>query len=187
MPGKPRPEGRATVTVDWKVDKGLEGKVAPLFMESVLADALSGRKLGNPLEVSLTITTDEEIRELNRRYRDVDAATDVLSFPLLEYERPEQPENRFPLPPGEPLPLGDIVVSYPRAVEQAEAYGHSLDRELAFLIVHGAMHLLGYDHQSPADEQQMRREEEAVLSGLNLTHSPTRSSTPASARGRRPR
>lgn len=161
-------EDRSVVELDWKVDEDLEGRVDPGFMELVLIDALSGRRVGGPLEVSLTITTDEGIRELNQRFRGVDAATDVLSFPLLEYTRPEEPRERFPLPPGEPLSLGDIVVSYPRAVEQAEAYGHSLERELAFLVVHGAMHLLGYDHEDPADERQMRREEETVLARLNL-------------------
>ena len=157
------------IQLDWEVDEALEGKVDPGFMESVLTEALSDRKVGSQLEVSLTITTDEGIRELNQRFRGVDAATDVLSFPLLEYTRPEEPRKRFPLPPGEPLSLGDIVVSYPRAVEQAEAYGHSVERELAFLVVHGAMHLLGYDHEDPADELQMRREEERVLARLGLS------------------
>ena len=160
---------RSTVELDWRVDEELEGKVDPDFMRRVLTAALSGRQVGGPLAVSLTITTDEGIRELNRRFRGVDSPTDVLSFPLLEYVRPEEPRDRFPLPPGEPLLLGDIVVSYPRAAEQAEAYGHSLDREIAFLVVHGAMHLLGYNHEDPGDEQPMRREEEAVLMRLGLS------------------
>ncbi len=169
MSNKPHPEEKSAVVLDWKVEKSLEGRIDPAFTESVLTTALSGRKLGSPLAVSLTITTDEAIRDLNRRFRGVDATTDVLSFPLQEYERPEEPRERFPLPPSEPLSLGDIVVSYPRAVEQAEAYGHTLERELAFLVVHGAMHLLGYDHDDPAGEQQMRREEEAVLARLDLS------------------
>lgn len=169
MPSQPRREARRRLTVEWTVDERVAEGVDRDFLTLVLEEALSGRKVGAGLEVGLTITTDEGIRELNERYRKVDAITDVLSFPMLEYERPEEAADRFPLPPGKPLSLGDIVLSYPRAVEQAHIYGHSLERELAFLAVHGAMHLLGYDHESAEGERQMRAEEEAVLARLNLS------------------
>ena len=118
--------------------------------------------------VGLTVTGDDGIRQINREYRNIDDPTDVLSFPLLEYDAPERPRPGFPLPPDEPLALGDIVVSYPRAVEQAASYGHSVEREMAFLLVHGVMHLLGYDHEDAADQEAMRREEEMVLGRLGL-------------------
>lgn len=169
MPSQPRREARRRLTVEWTVDERVAEGVDRDFLTLVLEEALSGRKVGAGLEVGLTITTDEGIGELNERYRKVDAITDVLSFPMLEYERPEEAADRFPLPPGKPLSLGDIVLSYPRAVEQAHIYGHSLERELAFLAVHGAMHLLGYDHESAEGERQMRAEEEAVLARLNLS------------------
>ncbi len=156
------------VVVEWEVEEPFEGTVNRPFLESVLAEALVGRGLPSPAAVGLTITDDEGIRELNLRHRGIDVPTDVLSFPLQEYESPEKPRILFPLPPGEPLPLGDIVISYPRAVEQAQEYGHSLERELAFLTVHGLMHLLGYDHEDPAQAQQMRVQEEAVLQRLGL-------------------
>lgn len=167
-PKKPAPKRRPPVVVEWEVDDPLEGVVNRPWMESVLSEALSGRGLGGPLAVGLVITDDEGIRELNQRHRGIDAPTDVLSFPLQEYESPEKLKAQFPQPPGEPLPLGDIVISYPRAVEQAREYGHSLDRELAFLLVHGAMHLLGYDHEDPAQAEQMRREQEEVLQRMEL-------------------
>ncbi len=165
QPPEPRPE----LIVDWDVAEELEERVNRAFLERVLAEALKGRRPFSPLEVGLTITTDEEIRELNRRYRDVDSPTDVLSFPMLDYDGPERPVALFPSAPGEPTSIGDIVISYPRAMEQAAAYGHSPERETAFLLVHGVMHLLGYDHEDPGDEEAMRREEEAVLERLGLT------------------
>lgn len=155
--------------VEWDVIDSLEGAVDRHFLETVLAAALAERKVKGPLSVGLVITDDERIKELNLRYRGLDTATDVLSFPLQEYETPELRRDSFPQLPGEPLLLGDIVISYERAVEQAQSFGHSLERELGFLVVHGAMHLLGYDHEDPPEAQHMRQEEEAVLQKLGLT------------------
>ena len=107
-------------------------------------------------EVSLSIVDDREMHELNLRYRNVDRTTDVLSFPL-EEERPK-----------EPCLLGDIVVSAPRARQQAGEYGHSLLREMNFLVVHGTLHLLGYDHMTPEEDQEMQRLQEDVLAALGI-------------------
>ena len=101
-----------------------------------------GRKGG----VSLLFTDDETIKQLNSRYRGVDSATDVLSFPS-----------------GEEDFLGDIAISVPRARQQAEEYGHPLPREIAFLTVHGMLHLMGYDHIEPADEEKMRARQREIL------------------------
>ena len=107
-------------------------------------------------EVSLSIVDDREMHELNLRYRGVDRTTDVLSFPL-EEERPK-----------EPCLLGDIVVSAPQAVRQAGEYGHSLLREMSFLVVHGTLHLLGYDHVTPDEDEEMQRLQEEVLAALGI-------------------
>ncbi len=162
------PVPRGPVTVEWEADETVEATVDRRFLVSVLAETLAGRTPRGPLSVGLIVTTDEGIREMNRQHRGIDIPTDVLSFPMQQYERPEKPLASFPLPPDEPLPLGDVVISYERAVEQSREYGHSLERELAFLVVHGAMHLLGYDHETPEDADRMRREEEAVLQRMNL-------------------
>lgn len=154
--------------VEWEVDESLEGTLDRPFLELVVGEALAGRTLAGPLAVGLTITDDVGIRELNRDHRGIDNATDILSFPLQQYKVPEELALQFPQPPGEPLPLGDVVISYPRAEEQAGSYGHSLDRELAFLVVHGLMHLLGYDHEVASDAERMRAQEEAVLGRLGL-------------------
>src|SRR5262249_39545479 len=112
-------------------------------------------------------THDAAIRELNRAHRGVDAPTDVLSFPLqLPADAPAAPV--FVLPPGQLVHLGDLVLSWPRAVAQAEQYGHSLARESAYLAVHGVLHLRGYDRARPADARAMRAREEATLVPLGL-------------------
>lgn len=168
MPSSNQSKGLPPLVVEWDILDTLEAIVDRPFLESVLEAALSGRKIEGPLSVGMVITDDEGIKQLNLRYRGLDAATDVLSFPLQEYDAPEMRRVGFPQPPGEPLPLGDIVVSYEKAVEQARSFGHSLERELGFLVVHGVMHLLGYDHEDPSEAQRMRQEEETVLQKLGL-------------------
>jgi len=123
--------------------------------------ALKYENCGFEAEISVTLTDNESIRALNSEYRGIDRETDVLSFPLFEGEFPETEDG------GEAvkLPLGDIVISVEKAVAQAEEYGHSFHRELAFLCVHSVLHLLGYDHElSPDDEREMFRRQDEILS-----------------------
>ncbi|MHB9144147.1 MAG: rRNA maturation RNase YbeY [Symbiobacteriia bacterium] len=116
--------------------------------------------------VDVTLVDDVAIHELNRTYRQVDRPTDVLSFALRE----ETPADEPPVVDGPPdLLLGDVVISLPRAVEQATEYGHSLEREAAFLAVHGTLHLLGYDHGSPEAEGRMMELTEQALAPLGLS------------------
>lgn len=117
-------------------------------------------------EVSLSLVNDEEIRRLNRQYRGIDKPTDVLSFPQMEPgETIEEGEDEA----GPPPHFGDIVISVPRAVAQAREYGHSVERELGFLFVHGLLHLFGYDHDTEASERDMFARQEAVLSQAGLS------------------
>lgn len=109
-----------------------------------------------PAELSIVVADDATVRELNRRYRGVDELTDVLSFGL-------EDEHGFVTPPGSARQLGEVVISYPAAARQAEEAGHAIDAELAHLLVHGVLHLLGYDHVSAADARAMRAREEALL------------------------
>lgn len=117
-------------------------------------------------EVSVVVTDDDEIRALNRTYRGIDSATDVLSFPLeaLEPGRPGPGADDT----GMPRHLGDIVISGERALAQAAEYGHSARRELAYLAVHGVLHLLGYTHDEESERQRMRQREEAILGSLGI-------------------
>ncbi len=119
----------------------------------------------NYCEVSVTLTDNEGIRALNRQFRDIDAPTDVLSFPLVEYERSEEP----PVDDGTGA-LGDIVISLERAEQQADEFGHSFEREVAFLCVHSMLHLLGYDHvTSDENDADMRRRQSEIMDKMGLS------------------
>jgi probable rRNA maturation factor len=113
-------------------------------------------------EVSLLLVDNQRIHELNREYRGVDRPTDVLSFALQE-ETEEEPDAEL-----EDDMLGDIVISVQRAREQAADYGHSFEREIIYLAVHGTLHLLGYDHEDDEDKKEMRAKEEEVMAVLGL-------------------
>ena len=125
-------------------------------------------------EVELLLTMDEEIREMNREFRDIDRATDVLSFPMIAYESPadfaflEEDESCFDQDTGE-LMLGNIVISKQKVVEQAEEYGHTVEREYAFLIAHSMLHLLGYDHMEEEERAVMEKKQREILDGLGIT------------------
>ena len=113
----------------------------------------------------MTFTDNEGIRELNNRFRGIDRPTDVLSFPLLDFEGSEEPPTD-----ERETQLGDIVLSLERAAEQAEEYGHSYEREIAFLCVHSMLHLLGYDHETgEEDELDMRRRQTEIMDRLGLS------------------
>lgn len=138
-------------------------RVAPAVFRALESAA---ERLGLPpeTELSLAVVDAEEIRALNRRYRQVDAPTDVLSFPLLELE------PGMPLPTDEiPPVLGDVVISLEHVYRQAEAYGHGPKREAAFLAVHGLLHLLGHDHDNPESEARMFGLQEEILVRVGLS------------------
>ena len=118
------------------------------------------------LYISIILTTPEQIQKLNEQYRQVDKETDVLSFPMFE---PEEIENLKKHTSEIEEVLGDIVISIDRVKEQAKEYGHSFQRELAYMLVHGFYHLCGYDHIEEKDKIVMRKKEETVLNQLNIT------------------
>ena len=120
----------------------------------------------NACEVSVTYTDNEGIHALNKQYRNIDSPTDVLSFPLMDFSG----ESDEPVADEPVVSLGDIVISLERAREQAEEFGHSFEREVAFLTVHSMLHLLGYDHETgEEDEEDMRARQRAVMEMLGLT------------------
>lgn len=134
------------------------------FVSKVLERAAQHEETGEA-EVSVTFTDDESIRAINRDYREKDQATDVISFSM-----EEQGEDEVAII-GETGPrlLGDIIISVERTKLQAEEYGHSFERELGFLAVHGFLHLLGYDHMNEQDEKKMFGRQEEILSSLGVT------------------
>ena len=137
-------------------------------IEKVLSQCFKEEKLENSkLCITVTLTTPETIQEINKRYRNIDRATDVLSFPMFEKDELDKKiqENDFE---NEDI-LGDIVVSVDKVKEQAIEYGHSFERELSYMIVHGFYHLMGYDHIEEEDKKIMRKKEEYILEKLNIS------------------
>lgn len=146
------------------------GEIAKKVMEG----ALDHENCPYEAEVNLVLTDNEEIRRTNREFRNIDRETDVLSFPMLEYDRPadfsrvEEDTSCFNPDTGE-LILGDIMISVPKLQEQAEAYGHSQLREYAFLITHSLLHLMGYDHMEADEAVLMESKQRAILEALGIT------------------
>ena len=147
--------------VDVQMAPRFARKVDAELLRRVTAETLRREGVEGGMALSVVITDDEAMRELNRQFRDVDAPTDVLAFGSGE-------EGDFVTAPEEPAYLGDVIISYPRAVAQAEEYGHSVDRELALLTVHGLLHLLGYDHVAEAERTEMWSRQNEILESLVL-------------------
>ena len=137
----------------------------------VVEAALRAEGVELPCEVNVLFTDDRGIQQVNREMREIDRPTDVLSFPMFELEPGVPPEGEEYLDPETGLcPLGDMCISLERAEEQAQEYGHSLERELCYLAVHSVLHLLGYDHLDEGPmKRRMRAREEAILGALGIT------------------
>ena len=143
---------------------------------SVIAAVLDMEQCPYEAEVELILTDSEAIRNLNCQHRSIDRETDVLSFPMVDYPAPasfdfletEEGDDCFNPDSGE-LMLGDIVICVPRVIAQAKEYGHSVLREYAFLVAHSMLHLLGYDHMTPAEAPVMEQKQEEALGILGIT------------------
>ncbi len=133
------------------------------LVRQAVVTALEYEKVKRDCEVSVTFVSDRQIREINREFRGIDRATDVLSFPQAENGDLDSAYD------GERVQLGDIVISLERARAQSELYGHTFEREVAFLTVHSVLHLLGYDHETgEEDERLMRRRQRAIMKKMGL-------------------
>lgn len=142
--------------------------------QTVIDFCLEHERFEYAVEVNLTLTNNEGIHIINREYRQIDRPTDVLSFPLLSYDKPgdfsfleDENEDNFNPDTGEVM-LGDIIISVEKVFEQANEYGHSPRREFAFLITHSMLHLFGYDHMEPDEAAVMEAKQRAILEGLNI-------------------
>jgi probable rRNA maturation factor len=173
--------------LDLEADEPFADRLDAEILYRVVERALVAEGIAGSVEITLVITDDDEIRALNDAHRGIDEPTDVLSFPLEDSPLADTPLGNSPLedssragdfaespgvpafvsPPELARHLGDIVISFPRAEAQALEYGHSLRRELAYLTVHGCLHLLGYDHDDEAEREVMRGKEEAALAEVS--------------------
>ena len=139
------------------------------FIRRVIRTALQSEGVTLPCEVDVFVTNDRGIHQINKEQRDVDAPTDVLSFPALELRPGELPAAEDADPGTGLIPLGDMALSYERVAAQAKEYGHSNRRELAYLVTHSVLHLLGYDHLDEGPQKALMREhEESVMEKLEL-------------------
>lgn len=123
--------------------------------------------LDSKLIMTITFTTPEEIRKINKKYRKIDKATDVLSFPMFEKDELDEKIKNGDFPYEDVL--GDVIISIEKVREQAKEYGHSFERELSYMLVHGFYHLMGYDHIEEEDKKIMRPKEEKILNELKIT------------------
>ena len=154
------------------IDSELEEDTGPVraLLERVIPAALDAEGVTVPCEVDVLFTDDAGIHEINLEQRGVDRPTDVLSFPMFELSPGDKPSAEDADPATGLIPLGDMVLSLERAREQAAEYGHSVEREAAYLAVHSVLHLLGYDHMDEGPmKAQMRQREEAILGALGIT------------------
>ena len=142
--------------------------------EEVINFTIDHEKFPYEAEINLTLTDNEGIHIINKEYRDIDRATDVLSFPMLSYETPgdfsflmDENDDDFNPDTGEAI-LGDIIISVDKVREQAEEYGHSELREFAFLITHSMLHLFGYDHMEPEEAEVMENKQRPILDELSI-------------------
>lgn len=140
----------------------------------VIEFALEHEEFPYECEVNLTLTDNEGIREINRTYREIDKPTDVLSFPLINYEKAgdfsaleENYDDNFNPDTGE-IMLGDIIISIEKVKEQADSYGHSIEREFAFLILHSMLHLFGYDHMTEEEAAIMEEKQKIILDKMKI-------------------
>lgn len=157
------PEPAFEISIE--VDPPYAAQVDVELLALVARTVLRHEGIAPPGDLGIWITNEEELHTLNRTFRNVDASTDVLSFGEAE-EDDEQPFVQAP----ESMPhLGDVAISFPHVTRQAEEYGHSPRRELAYLLTHGILHLLGYDHEDPEGTQEMRSHEDAALNALQIT------------------
>ena len=145
------------------IDEGFEEHLDAGWLQGIGEQVLTLEEADPEAELSLVITSQERVRELNRNYRGKDAPTDVLAFSTL----PTAGEP-FVAPPDGRLHLGEVIVSYPQTVVQAGEEGHSTEKEIAILVTHGVLHLLGYGDETPELKKQMQAREQVILSRLGI-------------------
>jgi probable rRNA maturation factor len=143
------------------IDEEYEGELEADWLRNVAEQVLVAENAAPEVELGLVITGQVRIQELNLVHLGIDAPTDVLAFPMIPEEDPDLPE--FVAPPDGAVHLGEVIISFPQAFMQADEHQHPVRKEVAILIIHGVLHLLGYDHDAPEPEQRMKTREAEIL------------------------
>lgn len=163
-----------TILVENEANRGLDFDYEEVI-KTVISKTLETENCPYETEVNVLLTGNEEIHEANKEFRGIDRPTDVLSFPMVDYDFPsdfsyvEENQESYINPETDELLLGDIMISVDKVYEQANEYGHSREREFAFLIAHSMLHLLGYDHIDEEERKVMEEKQEAILDALGIT------------------
>ena len=163
-----------TILVENEANRGLDFDYEEVI-KTVISKTLETENCPYETEVNVLLTGNEEIHEANKEFRGIDRPTDVLSFPMVDYDYPsdfsyvEENQESYINPETDELLLGDIMISVDKVYEQADEYGHSRKREFAFLIAHSMLHLLGYDHIDESERKVMEVKQEAILDALGIT------------------
>ena len=164
-----------TVDIEYESETKLDFDYEEVIKKVVNA-ALAHEKCPYEAEVNVLLTDDEQIKELNTKFRFIEKTTDVLSFPMVDWNEPaayyvleDDLSDMYFDPENGELILGDIAISIQKVIEQAESYGHSRQRELGFLVAHSMLHLLGYDHIDEEERKKMEERQEEILQGLGIT------------------
>lgn len=152
--------------INISVEHNLNIHLKKSWLQKIVLKALEVEGIVSSTEMGLVITDDKTIKKLNRTYRDADKTTDVLAFRTMP-DTSQNPGESFIDPPDGIRHLGEVVISYNQASRQAQEQGHNIERELALLIIHGVLHLLGYDHELPQENQKMRTKENKIIGALS--------------------
>jgi probable rRNA maturation factor len=152
--------GMLNCELNLHIDELFQDSIAEKRLREAVAETLAAHGVDSPVELGLIITDDQVVQELNRSYRGIDATTDVLAFALWEQSQD------FATPPDGVIHLGEVFISCPQAERQAKEQEHPLEQELALLVIHGVLHLLGYGDEDPNGEQKMRAMEEKILASI---------------------
>lgn len=155
--------------IDIKIQRNMKTSFSREWFHNIISSVLRIEKVKDDTEVSLFLTDDAHVRRLNKRYRGINSTTDVLSFSASDTMAGDPP---FTWPVEYIRQLGEIIISYPQAMKQSMELGNDIGDELQFLIVHGMLHLLGYDHEQAEDERRMKRREKAIIIQLKKTKQP---------------
>ena len=148
------------------IDEGLEGYLEVDWLQAIAEQVLMAQNVGSNAELGLVITSQERVRQLNKSYLGRDEPTDVLAFSMLPAGETGVDLPPFVTPPDGTLHLGEVIISYPQAVIQAEEHQHSIRKEIAILVVHGVLHLLGYEDGNPELKRQMADREAEILTSM---------------------
>jgi probable rRNA maturation factor len=156
--------------IDIIVNDEYQSQVSPEYLEKVALATVNHVHEVAGFQLGIVITGDEEMQELNHRYRGVDATTDVLSFAMRDEIDEDSEDNeaivQFPLMANGVEQLGEVIISLPQAARQAEVHGHGLSKEIAVLVIHGVLHLFGFDHETDDDAAIMEKHEAEILAGM---------------------